>query len=63
MINVVLIDDERLAVENLAFHLRAFSDVSVVGAFNDQSLFMKFLSENNDINVIFMDIEMPGKMG
>ena len=44
MINVVLIDDERLAVENLAFHLRAFQDVIVVGAFNDQALFMKFLS-------------------
>ncbi|MBO4622965.1 MAG: response regulator [Bacilli bacterium] len=63
MINVVLIDDERLAVENLAFHLRAFQDVTVVGAFNDQALFMKFLSENKDIDVVFMDIEMPGKTG
>lgn len=58
MINVAIIDDEQLAVDNLVFMLSKFEDVKIVGAFTDSDELFKCL-RNNDINLIFMDIEMP----
>lgn len=58
MINVVLIDDEKLAVENLKYHLRQHQDLNIVGGFTTVEPFWECL-RNNEIHLIFMDIEMP----
>ncbi|HEY8444794.1 MAG TPA: response regulator [Bacilli bacterium] len=62
MINVVCIDDERLAVENLKYHLKKFPEINVVGGFTDVQPFYECL-QLNDIHLVFMDIEMPGING
>lgn len=58
MINVAIIDDEQLAVDNLKFMLSKIEDVNIIGGFTDSDELFKCL-RNNEINLIFMDIEMP----
>lgn len=62
MINVILIDDERLAIENLKFHLKKYPELNVIDGFTEPEPFFECL-ESNEIHLIFMDIEMPGLNG
>ena len=58
MINVAIIDDEKLAVDNLNHILTQFDELNVVGAFTEIEDLQSCLKENS-IDLIFMDIEMP----
>jgi two-component SAPR family response regulator len=58
MIKVAIIDDEQLAVDNLQFFLKQFPDLEVVCAVTEADELHRCLKEN-DIQLIFMDIEMP----
>lgn len=58
MIKVAIIDDEQLAVDNLVFFLKQFPDLEVVGAVTEVEDLFKCLKEN-EVQLIFMDIEMP----
>ena len=58
MIKVAIIDDEQLAVDNLQYFLKQFSDLEVVGATTEVDELMNCL-KNNEVQLIFMDIEMP----
>lgn len=58
MINVLIIDDEKLAIDNLKYHLSKFTKLNIIGGFTDVDEFMKCLQEE-DIQLVFMDIEMP----
>ncbi len=62
MLKVILIDDERLARSELRRMLDEFSDVEIIGeAANASEGIEKIESLNPDL--IFLDIQMPGKSG
>lgn len=62
MLKVILIDDERLARNELRRMLSEFSDVEIVGeAANASEGIEKIETLNPDL--IFLDIQMPGKTG
>jgi two-component system LytT family response regulator len=58
MINVAIIDDEKLAVDNLSYMLSQFNEINIVGAFTEIDDLQKCLKEN-PVDLVFMDIEMP----
>ena len=62
MLKVILIDDERLARSELKRLLQEFPDVEIIGeAANSDEAIEKIESLNPDL--IFLDIQMPGKTG
>jgi two-component system, LytTR family, response regulator len=62
MLKVILIDDERLARSELKRMLQEFPDVEIIGeAANAEDAIEKIESLNPDL--IFLDIQMPGKTG
>ena len=62
MINVVVIDDEKLAVENLIFFLKKFDCINVVDGFTEVGPLLECLNKV-DIQLVFTDIEMPEMNG
>jgi len=62
MLKVVIIDDERLARNELRRMLGEFSDVEIIGeAANAAEGIEKIETLNPDL--VFLDIQMPGKSG
>ena len=57
-----LVDDERLAVERLTRLLVATGRVEVAGATTDPEAALAFL-RSNEVDVVFLDIQMPGLTG
>lgn len=63
MIKCIIIDDELNAIKTLMLELRNFSDrIEVVGRFTQAVSAIDFL-KNNHVDVVFLDIEMPGMTG
>jgi DNA-binding LytR/AlgR family response regulator len=61
-LNCIAIDDEPFALELIADDLKKFSNVKLLGKFTDSNAAKLFL-ENNSIDLIFLDIQMPGMLG
>jgi two-component system LytT family response regulator len=57
-----LVDDERLAVERLTRLLAATGRVEIAGATTDPEAALTFL-RSNEVDVVFLDIQMPGLTG
>ena len=62
MISAVIIDDELLSRESLEFLIGKLEDIQVVASF-ETALSSKPFLESNHVDVIFLDIEMPGLSG
>ena len=61
-INVVIADDEELALQRLRKFISIYDNLEIVGeARNGQEVSQ--LIENMSVDVLFLDIEMPGKSG
>lgn len=60
-----LVDDEPLAIERLTRLLAKFEEVTVAGSSCDPAEALRFLSgaEGKSIDVLFLDIQMPGMTG
>lgn len=58
-----LVDDEPLAVERLKRLLANFNSLSIAGSATDPAQALDFLNHNTDIDVLFLDIQMPGMNG
>jgi len=58
-----LVDDEPLAVERLRRLLTRYDSISVAGSAANPQRAVEFLNGNNDIDVLFLDIQMPGLNG
>ncbi|MBT8188143.1 MAG: response regulator transcription factor [Croceitalea sp.] len=59
MLQAVLVDDERKALESLSWELRNLSDeIKIVAAFTDAHEALDYL-ESNPPDCLFLDIEMP----
>ena len=59
---VILLDDEALILRQLEMEIESFPDVEIVGQFMNPEEALKFL-ENNSVEAVFSDIEMPGMNG
>lgn len=57
-IRCIIIDDEPLAIQVLETHLKALPDIEVFGTFNDPLEAFAIL-KTTEVNLIFLDIEMP----
>lgn len=59
MLQAVIVDDEKKAIQSLAWELTNFSDeINVVASFTDPFEALRFLN-NNSPDCLFLDIEMP----
>jgi two-component system, LytTR family, response regulator len=61
-INVLIVDDERLARKELISLLGSFENICVAGEADSVETAIKII-ESKEVNVIFLDIQMPGKSG
>lgn len=61
-INCVIIDDEPLAINVIKNHLQEFQNITIVDTFNNPLDALSTL-ENNQIDVLFLDINMPKMNG
>ncbi len=62
MIKTIIIDDEILAINLMEVLLAGFEQVKVEASFTDTEEALKYLKENK-IDLVFLDIEMPGADG
>lgn len=60
--NAVIIDDEKPARDELAFLLRSFPEVSVVGQGKNGLEAVALIKEHNP-DLVFLDVQMPGLDG
>lgn len=58
----IIIDDERLARKELVSMLKNFDQIDVVGEAEDVLSAIELINSNNP-QVLFLDIQMPGKSG
>jgi DNA-binding LytR/AlgR family response regulator len=58
MLRVILIDDEKPALEELKFILEQIRDVEVIGAYNDPVIGLEQVNKMHP-DVVFLDIAMP----
>lgn len=61
-LRAVLVDDERLASDELAYMLREFPDVEVVGTARNGLEAVELL-ETVEADLVFLDVQMPGLNG
>ena len=58
-IRTILVDDEKLAIQGLAFRLEKFPDVEIIDTcLNGREAIRKIKTEKPDL--VFLDIQMPG---
>ena len=57
-INCIIIDDEPLAISVIKNHLQEFQNITIVNTFNNPLEAIETL-ENEHIDVVFLDINMP----
>lgn len=63
MITAIIVDDELMAIKGLDLELRNFSDrLEICGRFTSAQNALDYL-KNNSVDVVFLDVEMPGLTG
>lgn len=62
LLNTLLVDDEESALEGLCLRLQSFSDVNIVGQASSVDEAIELTKEEVP-DLVFLDIEMPGKSG
>ena len=61
-IKCIIIDDEPLAVEVIQMHLSEFSNMELLGVFNNPIEALNMM-DNQNLDVVFLDINMPKMNG
>src|SRR5690242_6683136 len=61
-ISAILVDDETLATEELAYQLRDFPDIEIVATASNGLEGLKLI-EDLEPDLVFMDVQMPGLDG
>src|SRR5579883_1961275 len=62
VISAILVDDEKLASEELAYQLKEFPDLEVVATASNGLEAVKLI-EDLEPDLVFMDVQMPGLDG
>ena len=60
--NCIIVDDEPLAREGMLLLLQDISELNVIGCFNGAKKAKEFMA-SNEVDLIFLDIQMPGITG
>ena len=58
MLRVVLVDDEKLSLDELSFILSKNSEIEIIGKFESPLIALEFIKKYRP-EVVFLDIEMP----
>ena len=58
MLRVVLVDDEKLSLEELSFILSKSSEIEIIGMYTDALSALEFIKKSKP-EIVFLDIEMP----
>lgn len=58
MVKIMIVDDEKIALDELKFLLSTYEDVHVIGAFTDPRKALETILIT-DVDVVFLDISMP----
>jgi len=59
MLDAIIVDDEPKAIKSLSWELSGFKEeIKIIATFNEPEKALHYLSEN-DIDCLFLDIEMP----
>jgi DNA-binding NarL/FixJ family response regulator len=58
MMKCIIVDDEPLAREGMKMNIGELSNLHLVGEFEDAATANEFL-QSNDVDIMFLDIEMP----
>src|ERR1700679_2667706 len=62
MISAVLVDDEKLASDELAYQLKEFADIEEIATAANGLEALKLI-EDLEPDLVFMDVQMPGMDG
>jgi two-component system LytT family response regulator/two-component system response regulator LytT len=62
VISAVLVDDEKLASEELSYQLKEFPDIEIVATASNGLEALKLI-EDLEPDLVFMDVQMPGMDG
>lgn len=58
MINVILVDDEIPALEQLEHRLNQIGDIKILGKYNEPTKALDRIREESQLDAVFLDIEM-----
>jgi len=61
-ISAILVDDEPLACDELAYLLKKYEDFEIAGVAHNGLEAIKLIEETEP-DVVFLDVQMPGKGG
>jgi len=59
----IIVDDEPLARDGIKLHVDEIPWLEVVGEFGNAIKAAEYLNSDNQVKIIFLDIEMPGLNG
>ena len=62
VISAILVDDEKLASEELAYQLKEFPDIEIIATASNGLEALKLI-EDLEPDLVFMDVQMPGMDG
>jgi two-component system, LytTR family, response regulator len=62
-LKVIIADDEPLAISNLKAKLSVYPNLEIVDCFDNGDDTLSYLQTQPDIDVVFLDIQMPGVKG
>lgn len=62
MVKIVLVDDERPALEELTYLLKEYDFIQIIGAYTDPKVALEVLHKTK-VDVVFLDISMPEMNG
>ncbi|QNK62937.1 response regulator transcription factor [Pedobacter sp. PAMC26386] len=63
MLNCVIIEDENHAIELLSDHIQQMSNLCLLKVYSQPTVALTEITEDDNIDIIFMDINMPGMSG
>jgi two-component system, LytTR family, response regulator len=62
-LNVIIADDEPLAISNLKAKLSVYPNLEIVDCFDNGDDTLRYLQTTPNIDLVFLDIQMPGVKG
>lgn len=62
-LKVIIADDEPLAISNLKAKLAVYPNLQIIDCFDNGDDTLQFLQTSTDIDLVFLDIQMPGVKG
>lgn len=59
MLNCIIVDDEQFSVDAITKYIDMLPRLNIVGVYTDPQLALEKVSSDSDVDLLFMDIDMP----